>query len=113
MGDPAHQRIARGYLSRTADQHIQHFELGPGQRDAVTVNGLQMPGRHVELELAEFVDPPGQATDVLGPPQQVLDPRQQLTPVERLTDIIIRTKLQPDNSVDLIVPAGYQNDPDL
>ena len=47
------------------------------------------------------------------PGREVLDPGKQLALVEGLGHVVVGAEFKPDDPVDLVGPAGQQDDPDL
>ncbi|MNC14858.1 hypothetical protein D3C75_626500 [compost metagenome] len=101
MGDEGHQHLVFGLGQ--AYRHPVLAELAAGN--------IEAPGAEIDSVVEGFGDPGGSRRQ-RDPPQQVLDPHQQLPQLERLGDIVIGSHLQADYPVHRIAAAGDQNDPD-
>src|SRR5215213_2812006 len=106
---PAQKRAAREYPAGAGGQGHQKFELGVGEIHLFTV-GRHPAARQIDLELVV-----GQLVGTLarrysGPTHDRPDARHQLPDGERLGDVVVRPKLEPDDPVYLVVAGGQHDD---
>ena len=88
-------------------QVAQDLELPMGQ-----VKRIRIAPRGVGFEVDFDVTQPDTRDHEHGPPQHRIDSRRQLLHVERLGDVVIGARFQPQDGVRLGVERGQHDDRD-
>src|SRR5215211_2580983 len=106
---PAQERAAREHPAGAGGQGHQELELGVGEVHLFTV------GRHPAAWQVDTEPVVGQFVGALarwyrGPAHDRPDARHQLPDCERLGDVVVRPKLEPDDPVYLVVAGGQHDD---
>lgn len=113
--DPIHQLVTRHHFTGVFDECQQEVKFASGQR-------LGLPGRRYQFPLVEIECPPLEAAAKtlflllllsLNTLQQILDAGQQFAGIEGLDDVVVGPALKADDSINLVVFTGYQNDTDI
>ncbi len=120
--DRAQQGLAGPHPGGCAHQLGQQVELGAGERQlpvvlegppTVDVDPQRTVAQRLVVRFREWRGCRAGGGRASRSTEQRIDPRLQLPRTERLRQEVVRSRLQPQESVDLVVPSGDHHDVDI
>src|SRR5205823_8089146 len=102
------QHVAGVDASRVTQEVGQQVKLGRRQLDRLSVDGNGSSLR-VEDDRTD-TDDASSGSGGLAAAQHGLEPRDQLARAERLGEVVVRTHLQAEDPLDLVVARGDEED---